>query len=393
VSNASAQQRVKEQYERWPYPEPIVDLEAWLEHHWQWFDPSHSALQLWPEGPPGNNLEILIAGCGTNQAAVFAINNPGAHVVGIDVSQAAMDHHQTLKQQHGLNNLELKQLPIEQASMLEQSFDLIVSTGVLHHLEDPAAGLKALAGCLKPQGCIGLMLYARYGRIGVSLIQQIALELELEANDEGVAILKACLQHSAPHHPLQGYLSVANHLDFDGGLIDTFLPEHEQSYRVNDCLSLVADSGLIFQNWLFNRPYYPNSHQSHPDAFTAKVSALAIEQQWSVMERLNTLNACHFFMACRSTRRISGAGLPPTPDLLERVPVFRQPFALKNQQLHRGQQLVALVEDNHRLLAKINGTRTVAEICDGLDEEATLNTVAQLWRMDVIALAEMRRSG
>jgi SAM-dependent methyltransferase len=392
VSNASAQQRVKEQYERWPYPEPIVDLEAWLAHNWQWFDPSHAALQLWPEGPPGNNLEILIAGCGTNQAAIFAFNNPEAHVVGIDVNQTGLEHHQALKQRHGLDNLELRALPIEQVSELERSFDLIVSTGVLHHLDDPAAGLKALAGCLKQQGCIGLMLYARYGRIGVELVQQIAQDLELEANDEGVELLKACLQHTSPHHPLRGYLSVANDLDFDGGLIDTFLPKREHSFRVNDCLDLVAKAGLTFQNWLFNSPYYPQTKRSATDAFIARVSALPVERQWCVMERLNTLNACHFFMARGATRKIAPAGFPPMTDLLARVPMLRQPFAIKDQQLHRHQQRVVLREHNQRLLARIDGTCTVAEICDGLDQAATLNIVAELWRLDVIALAEQNRS-
>lgn len=392
MADTPARDRVRQQYERWPYPEPIVDLEAWRTSHWEWFDPSHAEALLWPEGREGGGLQILIAGCGTNQAAVFAMNNPEAQVVGIDVSQAALEHQQELKQRYQLSNLTLRQLPIEQVSKLAQGFDLIVSTGVLHHLDDPGAGLKALGGCLKPQGCMALMLYARYGRIGVELVQQIAQELQLEANDEGVAVLKACLQHTSPYHPLKGYQLVAQDLNVDSGVIDTFLPKREHSYRVTDCLNLVNDADLTFQNWLFNSPYYQASHRSGADAFTAKLSALPIEQQWSIMERLNTFNACHFLMACGSQRKISAPGLPPRSDLLKQVPVLRRPFAIKDQQLYRGHELIALREYNHRLLAKINGTRTVAELCDGLDQAATLNTMAELWRLDVIAVAQQRKS-
>ena len=34
---------VSQQYERWRYPEPIQDLDAWLRSNWQWFDPKKPA--------------------------------------------------------------------------------------------------------------------------------------------------------------------------------------------------------------------------------------------------------------------------------------------------------------------------------------------------------------
>ena len=76
------------------------------------------------------DLDILIAGCGTNQAAVFAFNNPDAKVVAVDISQPSLDHQQHLKDKHGLQNLELRRLPIEELSTLGLDFDLMVATGV-----------------------------------------------------------------------------------------------------------------------------------------------------------------------------------------------------------------------------------------------------------------------
>ena len=98
-------------------------------------------------GPIGNtnpDLDILIAGCGTNQAAIFAYTNPAAKVVGVDISQPSLDHQQYLKDKHGLWNLELHLLPIEEVPTLGLDFDLVVSTGVLMVLADPLAGMKAL---------------------------------------------------------------------------------------------------------------------------------------------------------------------------------------------------------------------------------------------------------
>ena len=82
-------------------------------------------------------------------------------MVAVDISQPSLDHQQYLKDKHGLYNLELHRLPIEELPSLGLDFDLIVSTGVLHHLADPQAGMKAVASCLRPDGAIGVMLYAK----------------------------------------------------------------------------------------------------------------------------------------------------------------------------------------------------------------------------------------
>jgi cyclopropane fatty-acyl-phospholipid synthase-like methyltransferase len=60
------------------------------------------------------DLDILIAGCGTNQAAVFAYTNRTARIHAVDISQSSLNHQQYLKDKHGLQNLELHLLPIEE---------------------------------------------------------------------------------------------------------------------------------------------------------------------------------------------------------------------------------------------------------------------------------------
>ncbi len=108
---------VSRQSERYRYPLPIQDLEGWLADNWDWFDPSHAHRILWPDREYRPDLDILIAGCRTNQAAVFAFMNPDAKVVAVDGSQSALDHHQYLKDKHGLYNLELQRLPIEELAI------------------------------------------------------------------------------------------------------------------------------------------------------------------------------------------------------------------------------------------------------------------------------------
>jgi hypothetical protein len=45
------------QYDRWTYPQPILDLRGWLASNWQWFDPSHAHRMFRPDRDhrPGMN--------------------------------------------------------------------------------------------------------------------------------------------------------------------------------------------------------------------------------------------------------------------------------------------------------------------------------------------------
>ena len=115
---------------------------------------------MWPCEQPRENQEILIAGCGTSQAAKYALQQPHARVTAIDVSETSLRHTRDLQRKYNLDNLELHQLPIESVQELGRSFDLIVCTGVLHHLPDPEPGLRALREVLNPDGAMRLMVYA-----------------------------------------------------------------------------------------------------------------------------------------------------------------------------------------------------------------------------------------
>src|SRR6185503_12154498 len=67
-----------------------------------------------------------------------------AHVVAVDVSTTSLEHTEKLKQKYDLTNLETRHVAIENAGDLDQQFDLIICTGVLHHLADPDTGLRTL---------------------------------------------------------------------------------------------------------------------------------------------------------------------------------------------------------------------------------------------------------
>jgi SAM-dependent methyltransferase len=357
---------VSNQYEKWTYPEPIQDIGGWLNDNWQWFDPSHAQGIFWPDREYKNNFDILIAGCGTNQAAVFAYTNPSARVVAIDISQASLNHQQHLKVKHGLDNLELHRLAIEDVHTLGLDFDLIVSTGVLHHLADPLVGMQALAGCLRQHGAIALMLYARYGRIGVELLQSVFRDLGLRQDEESLRVVNATIAMLDPDHPYYSYRDIAPDLGSDAGVVDTLLHGRDRSYTVDDCLDLVTSAGLVFQTWFHNAPYYPhdiaNLHAPKSE-FYAAMSAQPETKMWSVMERLRTLNACHMFLACRPDRKKESYAIDFwSPETLDYIPRLRFNCGVSGAEIFRPGYTMSINAAALPFAEYVDGRRTVREI-------------------------------
>ncbi len=397
---------VSRQYEKWRYPAPIEDLGQWLGGNWQWFDPSHAQRILWPNREYQPGMDILIAGCGTNQAAVFAYTNPGANVVAVDISDASLDHHRYLKEKHGLSNLELHRLPIEEVPSLKRDFDLIVSTGVLHHMADPPTGMKALAKVLRPDGAMAIMLYAKFGRAGVELLQSVFRTLGLRQDEAGVQMVKETLGLLPQSHPLQSYIRIAPDLESDAGMVDTFLHGRDRCYTVEDCLELVDSAGLAFQDWFFKAPYYPTPLTSPASGFYAAVDELPAAKMWSVMERINTLNGCHFFVACRRDRPQENYKIYfASPAAADYIPRFRYRCGVNGTQIFRSDWQLNLSPIHLAFVQHIDGTRTIGEIAAlvtqggllpasyGADPlEVARRLFEGLWRSDFVEIALKTKS-
>jgi len=393
---------VSSQYERWRYPQPIQELEGWAGSNWEWFDPVHAHRILWPDREYQPDLDILIAGCGTNQAAIFAYTNPAARVVAVDISQPSLDHQQYLKDKHGLWNLELHRLPIEELPTLELDFDLIVSTGVLHHLADPLVGMETLADRLRRNGALAVMLYAKYGRIGVEMLESVFRDMGLHQDDTSVQIVKETISVLSPDHPIHSYMKLARDLQSsDAALVDTFLHGRQRSYTVEACVDLVTSAGLVFQGWLLKAPYYPHDLFEPPSGVYPALNGLPEAKLWSVMERVQTLNACHFFMACRPERPKESYTIDfSTVDSLDYVPLMRMRCGLSGAEIFRPDWSLSLNAAQLPFVQHVDGRRTIREIAERVAqsgasrrggavdiEKFSRRLFQSLWRLDFLAMA------
>jgi SAM-dependent methyltransferase len=287
-------------YTSHPYPPPLENLDR-ARDLWQDQNVHRAEFHLlWPDKAYRADFEVLIAGCGTWQAAKFALCHPDAHVTAIDISPTSLDHTEALKRKYDLANLEVKQLPIESVSDLDHRFDMIVSTGVLHHLADPDAGLRALRSALNPEGAMYLMLYAPYGRTGVYMLREYCRTLGVGTSKEEIGDLTHVLQLLPQYHPMLSMVRGArNELNADA-LIDALMNPRDRTYSVPELFEFIERNDLRWGRWYWQAPYSPRCGAITATAHAQRLAALSEREQFKAMELWRGLITNHDFVVHHS---------------------------------------------------------------------------------------------
>lgn len=117
---------------------------------------------------------ILDAGCGSGyKALMLAEANPGARIVGVDISEESVKRAQQRLKHHGFDNVQFHVLNIENLPELGLEFDYINCDEVLYLLPDPVAGLQAMKSVLKPDGLMRSNLHSSYQRANFYRAQKL----------------------------------------------------------------------------------------------------------------------------------------------------------------------------------------------------------------------------
>ena len=117
--------------------------------------------------------EILIAGCGTGQQSIeVATQFKSCYVTAIDLSLTSLAYAQRKTNELGIENLSYLQADILSLYRVDKEFDMIQSSGVLHHMDNPVMGWKALTNLLRPGGFMKIALYSELARAHIASIRE-----------------------------------------------------------------------------------------------------------------------------------------------------------------------------------------------------------------------------
>jgi SAM-dependent methyltransferase len=387
-------------YTSHPYPPPVDSLDR-ARDMWQDQNIHHAEYHvLWPHKPYRADLDVLIAGCGTWQAAKYAICHPAARVVGIDVSPTSLEHTEAHKRKYNLTNLETRQVPIENVGDLGQRFDFIVCTGVLHHLVDPDAGLRALGSVLKSEGAMYLMVYAPYGRTGVYMLQEYCRRLGIGTSPQEVSDLIAVLKLLPPLHPLIASQGGSREFVNGDALADALLNPRDRSYSVPQLFDFVERNDLRLGRWYWQAPYLPQCGSIATTPHAQRLAALSERDQYTQMELWRGLMANHSVVVHRNDMNQDGSKIQFDDDSYLRYVPIRLPWTtcaedrlppgsagvLLNQ-THLFPDLFLLINAQEKQVYEaIDGRHSIGEIVDTVEGSVTIarDYFQKLWRYDQV---------
>ncbi len=208
-------------------------------------------------------LNVLVAGGGTGDGTIMIAQqmadagNPG-RVTYIDLSDASRAVAEARAKARGLTNIDFRR-----GSLLELDglgpFDYIDCCGVLHHLDDPPAGLRSLAGALKPGGGIGMMVYAPLGRTGVYPMQAALRAITHDLPPaEKVALAKRLIGHLPRSNWLLNNPFIGDHKQADADLFDLLLHSCDRPYTVPELAELAGGADLAIAALIEPARYEPS---------------------------------------------------------------------------------------------------------------------------------------
>ena len=392
-------------YEAHPYPAPVLNFDRRLERY---RDPRRrraQSLLLWPLEKPRPDRSILIAGCGTSQAVRHALSEPDAHVTAIDISETSLRHTSELQQKYDLRNLRLHRLAIERVGELGETFDQIVCTGVLHHLSDPDAGLRALRGVLARDGAMHVMVYAPYGRAGVTMMQDYCRLLGVGVGDDDLRDLGATIRALSADHPIARLAKKAKDFLTPDALADALLNPQDRAYSAPELHDWLERCGLTFGRWHEQAPYLPQCGAIGRGAHAARLAALPPRARDAAMELLRGTMDRHNFIAYRDDRereaqpiRFEGEAwrgyapvrLPWTLTVRDRAPAGVS--AVLINPAHMYPDLALFIDAaEERILAAIDGERSLGEILGAAGaSEPGGRFFQRLWEHDIIVFDAKR---
>jgi SAM-dependent methyltransferase len=240
---------VRAMYEQFPYPavsEPEIrlgtDVRLLL---------SHGQLQRAREGP----LHCLDAGCGRAGGTLgAATTQPDVQFTAVDINRVALAEAATTARQLGLKNIRFQEVDLTSLDNLEVpegGYDVIVSSGVLHHLASPDEGLRQLRRVLAPHGVISLMVYGTHGREPLYRMVR-AIDL-LVPRDRPIAERLAVARRLTREMPAEalrvGPIALDDSIP-DSEFVDRYLNVKETSYDLATLWALLERHGLRFLRWV-----------------------------------------------------------------------------------------------------------------------------------------------
>jgi SAM-dependent methyltransferase len=227
---------------------------------------------------------ILVAGCGTGREAIdAALIFPSARVDAIDLSRASLAYATRKAAELRVANVFFQQGDILDVTRLGRSFDLIVSSGVLHHMREPVAGLRALLGVLALGGVLKIALYSTLARAAFTEAREWARREGFAPTPQGIRDFRAAVTARPDGDPMRQRLTESYDFYSVSQCRDLAFHVEEHTFALPELAGIFRELGLSV---LRVEARGPRDIEAYRARFPADGAATDLAN-WDVFEREN----------------------------------------------------------------------------------------------------------
>ncbi len=225
-------------------------------------------------------LNILIVGCGTGIQIIEASRYSNCKITAIDLSNSSISYAKRKVDEYGMKNVEFIEMDLLELASLNQRFDLIECSGVLHHMNDPNKGLSNLFDVLEKRGFLKLGLYSRYARKEIIKARELIKEKDIKANVDEIRSFR----NDVLNGDIKQLNEITNWSDFYSTSMcrDLCFHSHENCYSLIEIKHMLEASNLEFLGFTLSKDIKDKYQRDNKDTDSLKDLEL-----WDKFEKLN----------------------------------------------------------------------------------------------------------
>ena len=248
---------VQEQYEELPYPRWRHTPEAL----------SREDTALLQKYLPKGKTKLLIAGTGTGQEASFYTQVlPESEILAVDLSKSSLAYGIRKTEEIGIKNITFRQADILGLGkvLAPDSFDLIVSSGVLHHMKVPEDGLAVVTSLLKPDGVMHLALYSKHARRAIIKAREIIAKNGIGGDHESMKEFRRNALNWLPKEDVESLVRFRDYY-FLSEYKDLIFHVMEHCYDIPQISEMLRKNNLEFLGFRDINNLHQNYSKAFPD--------------------------------------------------------------------------------------------------------------------------------
>ncbi|NES99427.1 MAG: class I SAM-dependent methyltransferase, partial [Sphaerospermopsis sp. SIO1G1] len=302
--NSEMWNKIRQQFDSLPYPNYPLDKSPKEDHTELYIHNLATAYYLKNQKLINTKDKLILdAGCGSGyKSLILAEANPGAKIVGIDISEESVKLAKQRLDYYGFEHTEFYALSIYDLEQLNYKFDYINCDETLYLLPNINLALAAMKAVLKLEGIIRSNLHSstqRFRHFRAQKVFQMMGFMDENPGELEIEMVAEIMNSLQENTELKAKLWNINKHEYEGKygkeiILVNYLLQGDKGFTINDLFSAFRSTDLEFIKMVNWRQWDLMNLFKEPDNLPAflgmSLPEASIEEQLTLFELLHPIH-------------------------------------------------------------------------------------------------------